>query len=161
MLGSMAEKNPTLVKQVYDNGHSIGNHSYSHKYGYIYGGLNNFLGEVDKTNAVFKSILGKDFTTRLLRFPGGSFENYKAPYRKAINDRGYKFYDWNALNGDSEGNNISATKLINRLKETAKGQKELIVLMHDASTKSTTADSLPQIIEYLKGQGYIFKKLEQ
>lgn len=161
MLGNMAEKNPNLVKQVHAKGHSIGNHSYSHEYGYIYANLNNFLGEINQTNKIFKNILGKDFSTKLFRFPGGSFENYKAPYRKALKDRGYEFYDWNALNGDSEANNMSAARLIDRLKETTQGQKELIVLMHDSSTKSTTADSLPEIIEYLRGQGYEFRKLEQ
>lgn len=29
--------------------------------------------------------------------------------------------------------------------------------MHDAGTKQLTADSLPEIIGYLKNEGYIFK----
>ncbi len=29
--------------------------------------------------------------------------------------------------------------------------------MHDAGTKQLTADSLPEIIQYLKNEGYIFR----
>lgn len=161
VLGSMAEKNPSLIKQIKSQGHSIGNHTYSHKYSYIYASQNNFFGEVNKTEKILKNILGRSYKTRLLRFPGGSFENSKKPFRETAKKKGYKIYDWNALNGDSEGKNVSVNRLISRLKETSRGQKELIVLMHDASGKETTAQALPQIIEYLKGQGYSFRVLQE
>lgn len=161
ILGSMAEQNPSLVKRIHNSGHSIGNHSYSHNYNYIYANVNNFLAEVYNTQATFKNILGQNFTSRLFRFPGGSFENYKAPYRQAVKDIGFDYYDWNALNGDSEGINLPAKRLVNRLKETVRGQEKLIVLMHDSSSKPTTADALPEIINYLKAQGYSFDKLSE
>lgn len=161
MLGNMAESNPDLVKRVRANGHSIGNHSYSHNYNYIYAHSNNFLGEVYRTDEILKGILGSSFNSKLFRFPGGSFESYKNQYKNDLKNIGFRYYDWNALNGDAEGNNIPASSLINRVKETTRGQKELIVLMHDSSSKATTAEALPQIIEYLKGQGYTFDKLSE
>lgn len=161
MLGSMADRNPSLVKRIHNSGHSIGNHSYSHNYNYIYANVNNFLAEVYNTQTSFKNILGQNFTSRLFRFPGGSFENYKAPYRKAVKNIGFDYYDWNALNGDSEGINMSSARLVSRLKETVRGQEKLIILMHDSSTKSTTADALPEIIDYLKSKGYAFDKLSE
>ena len=161
MLGNEADQNPNMVKRVHNSGHSIGNHSYSHNYDYIYANINNFLGEVYNTQSTFKNILGQNFSSRLLRFPGGSFEGYKAPYRQAVKDIGFDYYDWNALNGDAEGVNIPAASLVSRLKETVRGQDELIVLMHDSASKSTTADALPEIIDYLKAQGYSFDKLSE
>nr|WP_300003381.1 polysaccharide deacetylase family protein [Tissierella sp.] len=161
VLGSMAEKQPSILKTIHEKGHSIGNHSYSHRYDYLYSKVNNFLGELDKTDRVLKNILGKDFNTTLLRFPGGSSGNNKANFRKAAMDKGYRNYDWNALNGDSEAAHVSSKKLIARLKETARGQKELVVLMHDTYGKETTVETLPQIIEYLKAQGYEFRALNE
>ena len=36
ILGKMANMNQDVLKRVYEEGHSIGHHSYSHKYSYIY-----------------------------------------------------------------------------------------------------------------------------
>lgn len=161
ILGSMAEKSPDILKRIQNEGHSIGNHSYSHKYHVIYKNMDNFLNEINSTNKIMKNILGEDFNTSLLRFPGGSFEDYKQKYRKAANDRGYRVYNWNALNGDAEGKQVSVGKLISRLKETTKGQQQLVVLMHDTYGKETTAKALPSIIKYLSDSGYSFEKIQQ
>lgn len=161
LLGSMAESNPELVKTINSKGHSIGNHSYSHKYGYIYQNSTNFLAELNLTDKAFKNILGKDFSTQLFRFPSGSYGENKNPYKKLVQEKGYKYYDWNVLNGDAEGLNIPASKLVSRVKETTKGQKSIVVLMHDSGSKTATADSLAEVIDYLIGQGYSFDKLPQ
>ncbi|WP_411682848.1 hypothetical protein [Clostridium thailandense] len=63
------------------------------------------------------------------------------------------------MNGDAEGQNIPVDKLIENVKETSKGKNKIVILMHDISTKQTTVQALPQIIEYLKTQGYSFKIL--
>ena len=161
VLGSMAENQPAIVQSIKSKGHSIGNHTYSHKYNYLYSNLNNFLGEVGRTDKILKNILGNDFNTSLLRFPGGSFGDKKASYRRAARDRGYRIYDWDSLNGDAEALHVPVSRLMARLKETVRGQKEIVVLMHDTYGKETTVEALPQIIEYLKGQGYSFKALDE
>ena len=38
-----------------------------------------------------------------------------------------------------------------------KNRNSVVVLMHDAPTKKITAEALPQIISYMKQQGYEFK----
>ena len=50
---------------------------------------------------------------------------------------------------------------VNAVKETCGEKKHVVVLMHDAPAKTTTTDSLPQVIEYLKSEGYVFKTLDQ
>ena len=161
LIGSMAEKYPEIVKRIYDEGHVIGNHTYSHDYGYIYKNNTNFLKDVEKADRVFKQILGEDFETRLFRFPGGSFGKHKAPMRKAIVDAGYTFYDWNALNGDAEGIKLSNSYLIRRLKETTRNKKNAIILMHDGSSKVGTVETLRENIEYLIAQGGHVRVLEE
>ncbi|OLS02379.1 polysaccharide deacetylase family protein [Tissierella creatinophila] len=161
ILGNMAEQNPAILKTINSKGHSIGHHSYSHKYKYIYSNMDNFWGEINRTEKILKKQLGNNFHTHLLRLPGGSFEAYKKPYKKSAIDKGYRVYDWNALNGDSEAKNVSVNRQMARIKETVKGQSELIVLMHDSNGKENTIKALPQIIEYLKSKGYSFKALSQ
>ena len=97
VLGKQAEKNPDILKRIYEEGHSIGNHTYSHNYSFIYKNVNNFLYELEKTEEVFKNILGEDFETNLIRFPGGSFGTKKAPFRSFVLEKGYNYIDWNSL----------------------------------------------------------------
>lgn len=158
--GQMAEENKELLIQEYKSGNAIGNHSYSHNYKKVYSGIEGFKQEFDTTNSILKNILGENFNSRLFRFPGGSFEKYKNPYKNYVREKGYVYIDWNALNGDAEGVGFSAERLINRFKNTAGGQEHLVILMHDAGGKKSTAEALPAIIEYLKAQGYEFKTLK-
>lgn len=159
VVGKYAERNPDILKRIYDEGHVIGNHSYSHNYNYIYKNVSNFIKELDITNQVFKNILGEEFETDLMRFPGGSFEDWKSSFRKLVTDLGYRFVDWNSLNGDAEGHNLSKDKLFERFKSTYRNQNELIILMHDTDAKVTTAEALPAIIEFLIEEGYDFGTL--
>ena len=69
--------------------------------------------------------------------------------------------DWNALNGDAETNKLSSEFEMKRLQETTAGKNSVVILMHDAQAKSVTADTLPQIISYLKEQGYEFENFYQ
>ena len=46
---------------------------------------------------------------------------------------------------------------LERLKETTQNKNSLVILMHDAQAKAATAEALPQIIAYLKENGYEFK----
>ena len=117
--------------------------------------------EINSTNNAMQNVLGQDFRTDLLRFPGGSFDKYKKKFVDYAEDKGYEIYDWNALNGDAEGSGLSKSRLINRFKESSKGKKDLVILMHDTDAKQTTLDALPEIIEYLIKEDYIFEPLRQ
>lgn len=159
VIGSSAEYNSDLLKRAYAEGHAIGNHTYSHNYKYIYSSVDNFLADIHKNEQVLKNILGQDFKTNLVRFPGGSFGKKKDPFKTALKNQGYNYFDWNALNGDAEGHHIPKDRLVQKLKTTSSGKNELIILMHDLGTKQTTVDALPEIIEYLQSEGYEFRKL--
>lgn len=43
------------------------------------------------------------------------------------------------------------------MKETVGTKNSVVILMHDAQAKKTTVDALPQVIQYLREQGYEFK----
>ena len=80
------------------------------------------------------------------------------------NENGYSYIDWNVLNGDAESNDRTVEQLVNRLKGTvsdlAGNDDVLVILMHDTNAKKTTAQSLQQIIDYLKSLGYEFRTLK-
>lgn len=160
VIGQLAESYPDILKRIDREGHAIGNHSYSHNYSHIYKDIDNFMKEIHLTEKAFKNILGEDYENNLIRFPGGSFGPNKAPFREKVTAAGYNFYDWNSLNGDAEGRSISKNRLVERFKETSNGKEELVILMHDMGGKQTTVDALPQIIEYLQGNGYEFDILK-
>lgn len=156
VIGSLSKSNSTVLKDIVNRGHVIGIHTYTHKYKVIYKSAENFTNEIRMTEAVFKQTLGKEFHTRLFRFPGGSFEGYKKQYKDILKKNGYVSIDWNVVTGDAETTGLPPQKLLDRLKATSKGKLQLVVLMHDSSDKQTTVDALPGIIEYLKSQGYEF-----
>lgn len=158
VVGQNAEKHPELVREEKDKGHSIENHTYSHDYKYIYASTSNFIKDVEKNNQVLTSILG-EYDSKIIRFPGGSFGSKRAPYREAVKKAGYTYVDWNALNGDAEALNVPADKLLANIKSTVTNQNHLVILMHDSSTKQTTVEALPKIIDYLKSKGYVFKAM--
>lgn len=160
VVGKTAEANPELLRREREEGHSIGNHTYSHDYKQLYSSTENFMAEVKKTEQIFKTILGTEFSTRIIRFPGGGSESYKQPMKAALKENGYAFIDWNTVNGDEEIMNPAADWLFNRVKETAGSKEKLVILMHDSGNKQTTLQALPGVIEYFKERGYAFKALK-
>lgn len=160
LIGNMAERHPEILKRQVSEGHAIGNHTYSHVFKQVYASNDSFMEEVKKAERVFKDILGQDFSTRLFRFPGGSFEDYKQPMKALLKEKGYNYIDWNSLNGDEEKKNPSAEWLVNRVKETAGTKEKVVVLMHDSGNKQTSLEALPGIIEYFLSRGYEFKTLK-
>ncbi len=161
VVGNMVEQNPKILKRVYDEGHQIGNHSYSHNYGNLYKNSKNFMDEIYKTEKLIKAAVGNDFDSKVIRFPGGSFEKKKAPMRQAAIDAGYKYIDWNALNGDAEGGTYGEAHLLNELKATVRGKRKAVILMHDTDQKITTARSLDASIKFLLDEGYEFRILDK
>ena len=159
IIGNLAQTRPEMIKRQVAEGHAIGNHTYSHDYKKIYSSVNELTKDIQKSDKVLKDIIGSDYNLKLFRFPGGSFGKKLAPFRAAVENIGYEYVDWNALNGDAEGRNIPVAKLISNVKKTAGNKKSIVILMHDAGAKHTTVEALPAIIKYLKSQGYQFKTL--
>lgn len=165
-----SEINKNLVKREFEEGNAIGNHTYSHNYNYLYpkGSINvdNIMADIEKTNQSLKSILGEDFSTRAIRFPGGHMTWEKKDAKgmeamdKALADKDYHQVDWNSLSKDAEGARKNAEQLKQEVINTMGTKQKLIILMHDTYGKEETAKALPEVIKYLKEQGYEFKILK-
>ena len=161
VVGARVNKYPNLVKRAYEEGHYIANHGYTHSYSEIYKSLDTIFGEyVDCENAVRNALGIDDYRMYLFRYPGGSaggrYSDVKNESKNVLNSYGVTYTNWNCMTGDAEGKNTVEEQL-EYLKATMEGDDTIIVLMHDASDKQVTADALPEVIRYLKEQGYTFK----
>ena len=168
LLGRMVEDNPKIIERYIKEGHSIANHTYTHNYNILYPGrhvdVNAFNQELSRTDSIVKNIIGQDLKMRVVRFPAGSFENWKKPMRDELISSGFYYIDWNVENRDGIKQNISVQEQLTSIKSNTNSaeanNKNLVVLMHDSSAKNTTASGLPFIIEYLISKGYEFRTLK-
>ena len=163
VLGRKVELNPDLVKREYEEGHFIGNHSYSHKYSEIYSSVDSVLDEYNKTNNSVKKAIGNDrFNTLIFRFPGGltggKYNDLKHEALQKLNEEGIGNVDWNALTSDAEG---AKTKedIMSNFYDTVKDKTSVVLLMHDSADKILTYETLPDIIKYFRDNGYEFQTI--
>lgn len=161
VLGARVEAMPEQVKKIYEEGHYVANHGYSHIYAKIYCSPEEVLNEYRQCNDAVKKAIGQDsYDSHLFRFPGGYVGGKYAEIKKQaagiLEENGIVHVDWNALTGDAEKVNPTAEYLMNNLQITTNGKNSIVILMHDAAAKTLTADILPQVIQYLREQGYEF-----
>ncbi|MBW9145775.1 polysaccharide deacetylase [Clostridium sp. CM027] len=169
-VGNLIESNNSskeLIKRISKEGHSIGNHSYSHSMKTLYPhnrlDVSIYMAELEKTNNILKDILGQDFNARAMRMPGGYMSRvyYDDPNLTELNaklkEKDMYSIDWNAYIFDAEGKNKTAPELVEAFKKDVGTQEKIVVLMHDTYGKEETAKALPEIIDYLKINGYEFK----
>lgn len=162
MLGCNVVNYPETVKRVYEEGHYIANHGYTHVYSSIYVSPQAVLDEYNRCNDAIKNALGEqEYNSHLFRFPGGStggkYATLKNDAKNLLSQNDILYVDWNALTGDAETQHPVAEKLLEQLKNTTQGKNSVVILMHDTQAKQVTADILPQVIAYLREQGYEFK----
>jgi peptidoglycan/xylan/chitin deacetylase (PgdA/CDA1 family) len=149
-----------IYKRIRDEGHEIGNHSYSHDFNKLYGdNLEDFKDDVLRAREFIQDKLG--VTTTVFRFPGGSMGRRSQiidPRRRIVEDLGYRWFDWHVSTGDTDtspaGKNVEA--LVNNVVNNTHGREKLVILMHDSSDKTATPAALKIIIEKLREQGYGF-----
>lgn len=174
VVGKNIKGNEAILKREVAEGHVIGGHTFSHNYKTIYHDKNAFMNDLEAgIQAIEKVIGGK---TTLIRFPGGSNNTVSKKaqdpriYSKdkwimydlveAVKEKGYQYFDWNVSSGDASSISYTAEEAIASVKATSKHKHELIILLHDAAGKENTAKALPEIIRYLKAEGFTFKVLE-
>ena len=153
-----------LVKREFNEGHAIGNHSYTHDVKKLYPGrtldMEAFKEDFDKNDKLLQDILGKYFSTRVIRCPGG-YMSWKGmePLDKYLDENNMVSIDWSSLNADAEGKRKNAQELLDYAIKTSKGKEMVVLLMHDTYGKEETAKALPDIIKYFKDNGYEFRTL--
>lgn len=163
VLGNRAKANPELIKREFDEGHYIANHGYTHKYSQIYQNEQTVLDEYNYTEQCIQEALNNpDYHSKVFRFPGGSLGGYyktiKKQAKQFLRQNGIVSLDWNSLSKDAEGVNTKE-ELLQNVIDTIGNKQSVVILMHDASDKILTYETLPSIIQYLRDNEYEFKTL--
>lgn len=153
-----------LIGDEYNRGHSVGIHTYTHKWS-IYSSVDDYLDDFNKIQSVIYEQTG--IYSNIFRFPGGSSNTVSRNYSKGImsklaktmEEKGYVYYDWTFDSGDTSKNNSSVDGIIQNVKSNLKGDGEYVILMHDI--KKNTIEALPTIIKYALANGYTFDKITE
>lgn len=158
VIGPEGEKTDERLLKIYESGHKIGVHSWSHDYGKIYSSADNFLKDFNDDRQWIYDVTGE--YTDIFRFPGGSGnsradKNIMCDIRAEMTRRGFVWYDWNADGEDSIHEYISAWEIAENVFK-CENKDEIVVLLHDSSMKHTTPEALSIIISKYKAEGYSF-----
>ena len=142
----------TVYKRIVEDGHSIGMHSYSHKYGEIYESLESFREDVEKLQELIFERTG--VVSKLYRFPGGSSNTVSQVEIEELvaylDEQDIAYFDWNVSSLDATGEVLSVDDIVENVTGNIQNYNNAIVLMHDANDKILTVEALPIIIEKLQ-----------
>lgn len=145
---------PEDVKQMKQDGHSLGLHGVTHDYHLIYRSPQTMIDEMEQDNKALYDAVG--VRSSIVRMPYGSKPWLNQSYLDALYSSGYHLWDWNVDSTDSSAPNVPAATILSQVEQQTRGMKRAVILMHD---HKTTAEALPQIIDYLKKQGFAFEKI--
>lgn len=138
ILGTWAENNPDCVKKLYDNGHEIASHGFSHK-PYDKMSKEQITDETTRSMELLKSITGED--PKLIRFPSGAYNDLSI---ETVKEMGYTPIQWNIDSRDWQ--NKSKEEIIENISKNA--EKGSIILFHTA--KQNTFDAIKELLPKLK-----------
>lgn len=149
---------PEIILDIVSSGHSIGNHTASHKYKEIYSSEEHFYEDFYKMDDIIAKKTG--IHTRIMRFPGGSSNtcsrfNEKIMTRLAdsVQKKGYGYFDWNVDSGDA-GNARTPGKVYRNVINGIRENDVSIVLQHD--TRLYSVVTVQRIIIWGLKHGYVF-----
>lgn len=156
--GAEAER---LLKRIVEEGHTLGVHTYTHRYDDIYASVDAYLDDFQKISDWIEGVTGVKPT--MFRFPGGSENDYnKAIYQELIAEmtrRGYVYNDWNIATGDADRTDVPKQECIDNVLNNSAPMYRCFILMHDSTYKGTTVEALPAIIDGLRQQDFTIEPL--
>ncbi len=149
VVGKEDERSQNAILKIVENGHTLGMHSYSHKYSQLYASLENFEADFEKERSFLEELTGE--TCRFYRFPGGSSNTVSKEdmhlFIDYLDSQDMVFYDWNVSSGDGSSGLLSVDKLVANSTSDLDQWNTAVILLHDSADKRTTVEALPQIIE--------------
>lgn len=150
--GQQALRHPEWYQAIVDGGHTLGMHSYSHKYGEIYASVDNFGSDLLKLQTYIEDTTG--ITPSFYRFPGGSSNTVSklsmSVFCDYLTDNSITYFDWNVSSKDAASPMRSKEEIVLNCTYNLENFENAVILLHDASNKSSTVEALPDVIEKIK-----------
>ena len=149
-IGNRIAGNEKILKQLQEDGHIIGNHSFSHHFWFDMFSSKKMLEDMQLMDQTMKAVTG--LQPKLFRPPYGvTNPNLK----KAIIKGNYTAVGWNVRSMDTVIKD--ETKLLNKISAGLK--PGAVFLFHD--TSNTTLKVLPRFLKEVKNQGYHIVPLDK
>src|SRR5216683_1291060 len=148
MVGRMVQGYPAVVRRIYNEGHTVANHSQSHPFTFHRMTVDQAAREIEDGFASLQAALGDPkAVARFFRIPGllrqNSVEQYLAAHGDMTWSVDFLADDWTHIN-----NREIARRAISRIEARGKG----ILLLHDI--QPATALAFPEILKELKARGF-------
>jgi len=155
LIGNRIEQYPEVTRRIINEGHLIGNHTYSHpNTGKPMG--EQLRVEIERMEAALKPFNAS--TSHLFRPPYGALT---APAAQEVGKFGYRLALWSVDSLDWRG--LSKEEIVNNIM-TQMGPGK-VILQHSAGGPgediSGSVQALPEVVDLLKQQGYTFLTLDQ
>lgn len=144
IVGDWADRFPESVKAFYDAGHTIANHSDTHK-AFSKCSREEIRKEIVNCNEKLEKIIGEKIT--LVRAPSGDYTRESLEIAESL---GMQTIQWNCDSLDYT--KISVEEIVNRVVNST--QKGSIILFHNGV--ENTAEALDRVLTELEKQGYSF-----
>lgn len=153
LVGHFLEEEPDLVKRMVDEGHIVGNHTYSHPDMTAISDMDKFKKQLEDFEVLYKETTGQDLK-KYYRPPSGK---YNEDNLKNAQTLGYKTIFWSLAYVDWKNDaqptrEYAFSKLLPRMHPGA------ILLLH--STSKINSEILDELITVLEKDGYTFKSLD-
>lgn len=152
VIGNEEEAYQALYKRIVEEGHTLGMHSYSHKYDEIYQSVESYVQDMTRLQEFLYDVTG--VWCRYCRFPGGSSNTVSRVDMRELtaylDDQDIIYFDWNIASGDASSSYISRDAIISNCMAKLSEYQEAVILLHDASAKNTTVEALPELIERIQ-----------
>lgn len=154
-VGSRVQKHPSLLRHIYQEGHLIGNHSYTHPL-FKNRSVKQFEDEIVRTERIIHKTIGH--RPQLIRPPYGEINEEQVKWAKK---KEYTIVNWNVDSQDWKG--LGKKKVMSNILDYAGPGS--IVLQHAGggvgSDLNGTIEALPDIIKTLRARGYHFVTLDE
>lgn len=160
IVGKEIKGRETILRRIYEEGHGIGLHTYSHNFKIIYKNPESFIMEMEKTEATINEALGTQLDIPIIRFPGGSAGRLNKNFYRLLSEKGYLIFDWNVDLQDGVKGQLSPCEFLANAKKCSDKSIRRIILAHCNSNNKNTCEALDDIITYYKAQGYTFKAID-
>ena len=150
VIGDNVRKHPDVFKEIINNNHSVGNHTFHHVKGWQTQ-TEKYLNEIAMCDAIMQQT-SASFNNDLFRPPYGRITKEQ---RKKLDNK--KIIMWDVLTQDYNQNIGKEKCLEGSIKALRSGS---IIVMHDSlKAERNLKYALPRLLEFALNQGYIFKKL--
>jgi len=152
VVGKEDEASKEALRRIVAEGHTLGMHSYSHKYAELYESEENFKADFEKQRTYLEEVTGQK--CMFYRFPGGSSNTVSDVnmhvFADYLDTQGVVFHDWNIASGDGGRRLLDVGTLVKNCTTDVGKWNQSVILLHDSAEKSTTVEALPEIIETIQ-----------